>query len=34
MVWSHGYTDRLTLSSDGSRLEGTNGFVRVWGNRM
>lgn len=33
MHWSHGYTDRLRLSGDGSHLEGTNGFVTVSGNR-
>ena len=24
IVWSHGYTDDLTLAADGSRLEGKN----------
>ena len=31
--WSHGFTDRLTLSTDGNHLTGTNGIVAVWGNR-
>ena len=33
MHWSHGYTDRLTLSRDGSHLEGTNGIIAVTGDR-
>lgn len=33
MRWSHGYTDRLSLSQDGTHLQGTNGFVTVSGNR-
>jgi hypothetical protein len=33
MVWSHGYKDRLSLSADGNHLEGTNGHIRVFGNR-
>lgn len=33
MHWSHGYTDRLTLSRDGTHLEGTNGTVTVSGDR-
>ncbi len=33
MVWSHGFTDRLTISSDGNRLSGSNGFVTVSGHR-
>jgi hypothetical protein len=33
MVWSHGYKDRLALSPDGNHLEGTNGHIRVFGNR-
>ena len=33
MVWSHGFTDRLTLSADGTHLAGTNGFTRVFGDR-
>jgi hypothetical protein len=33
MHWSHGYTDRLTLSRDGTHLEGTNGFITVTGDR-
>lgn len=33
MHWSHGYTDRLSLSQDGSHLQGTNGLVTVSGNR-
>ncbi len=33
MRWSHGYTDRLRLSRDGTHLEGTNGFVTVSGDR-
>jgi hypothetical protein len=33
MHWSHGYTDRLTLSRDGTHLEGTNGTVTVTGDR-
>lgn len=33
MHWSHGYTDRLRLSRDGTHLEGTNGFVTVTGDR-
>lgn len=32
--WSHGFTDRLTLSSEGTHLEGTNGVVTVTGDRM
>lgn len=31
--WSHGFTDRLTLSADGNHLTGSNGVVAVWGNR-
>jgi hypothetical protein len=33
MLWSHGYTDRVTLSRDGTHLEGTNGFNAVSGDR-
>lgn len=33
MIWSHGYTDRLTLSRNGTHLEGTNGFNAVSGDR-
>lgn len=33
MLWNHGYTDRLSLSRDGSHLQGTNGFVTVSGDR-
>lgn len=33
MRWSHGYTDRLSLSQDGTHLQGTNGFVTVSGSR-
>jgi len=33
MFWSHGYTDRLTLSRDGTHLEGSNGFGGVSGDR-
>jgi tetratricopeptide (TPR) repeat protein len=34
LIWSHGYTDTLTLSPDGLRLEGTNNKgMRVWGRR-
>ena len=33
-VWSHGFTDRLTLSGGSSHLAATNGFTRVWGNRL
>ncbi len=33
MHWSHGYTDRLTLSRDGTHLEGTNGVITVTGDR-
>ncbi len=33
MHWSHGYTDRLTLSRDGTHLEGSNGSVTVSGDR-
>jgi hypothetical protein len=35
MLWSHGYTDRLTLSRDGTHLEGSNsnGFDGVSGDR-
>jgi hypothetical protein len=33
MHWSHGYTDRLTLSRNGTHLEGTNGSVTVTGDR-
>ena len=33
MRWSHGYTDRLSLSQDGTHLQGTNGFITVSGNR-
>lgn len=33
MHWSHGYTDRLSLSQDGTHLQGTNGFVTVSGSR-
>lgn len=33
MHWSHGYTDRLRLLRDGTRLEGTNGFITVTGDR-
>jgi hypothetical protein len=33
MHWSHGYTDRLTLSRDGTHLEGTNGMITVTGDR-
>ena len=33
IVWSHGYTDRLTLSPDGNRLSGTNGIIAVSGKR-
>ncbi|MDE2379277.1 hypothetical protein [Bradyrhizobium sp.] len=33
MHWSHGYTDRLRLSQDGTHLEGTNGFITVTGNK-
>jgi hypothetical protein len=33
MHWSHGYTDRLRLTRDGTHLEGTNGFVTVTGDR-
>lgn len=29
MHWNHGYTDRLTLSRDGTHLEGTNGSGTV-----
>jgi hypothetical protein len=33
IVWSNGYNDRLSLSADGNHLEGTNGFIRVFGDR-
>ncbi len=33
MFWSHGWTDRLTLSPDGTSLNGTNGLIPVWGRR-
>jgi hypothetical protein len=33
MHWSHGYTDRLQLSRDGTHLEGTNGYITVTGNK-
>ncbi len=33
IMWSHGYTDRLTLSPDGNRLSGTNGIIAVSGKR-
>ncbi len=33
MRWSHGYTDRLSLSQDGAHLQGTNGFITVSGSR-
>ena len=33
MHWSHGYTDRLKLSRDGTHLEGSNGSVKVTGDR-
>ena len=33
IVWSNGYNDRLSLSSNGDHLEGSNGFVRVFGDR-
>lgn len=33
MFWSHGWTDRLTLSPDGVSMKGTNGLVPVWGRR-
>ncbi len=33
MHWNHGYTDRLSLSQDGTHLQGTNGFVTVSGSR-
>ena len=33
MHWSHGYIDRLTLSRNGTHLEGTNGSVTVTGDR-
>lgn len=33
MHWSHGYTDRLRLSRDGTHLEGTNGYITVTGDR-
>jgi hypothetical protein len=33
MHWSHGYVDRLTLSADGNNLSGSNGLIRVWGQR-
>jgi len=26
LFWSHGYTDQLTLSGEGTHLKGTNGF--------
>jgi hypothetical protein len=33
-IWSHGYTDRLTLSEGGKRLSGKNNLgVPVWGTR-
>jgi len=32
--WSHGYTDRLSLSADGTRLSGSNNVgIPVWGTR-
>jgi hypothetical protein len=34
MHWSHGYTDRLRLSRDGTHLEGTNGSVTGSGDRV
>lgn len=33
MNWSHGYTDRLQLSRDGTHLQGTNGLITVSGDR-
>jgi hypothetical protein len=33
LVWSHGFTDRLTLSPDGNNLDGSNGMIRVTGTR-
>jgi hypothetical protein len=33
MLWSHGFTDRLTLSPDGMHLSGTNGLMTVTGDR-
>jgi hypothetical protein len=33
MHWSHGYTDQLKLSRNGTHLEGTNGTVVVTGDR-
>ena len=33
MHWSHGFTDRLTLSRNGTHLEGTNGHGIVTGDR-
>jgi hypothetical protein len=33
MLWSHGATDRLTLSPDGMHLSGTNGLMTVTGDR-
>jgi hypothetical protein len=34
IFWSHGFVDRLTLSSDGNHLTGSNGIIPVWGNRI
>jgi hypothetical protein len=34
MFWKSGWTDRLTLSSDGNHLEGTNGLSTVTGDRQ
>lgn len=33
MHWSHGYTDRLQLSQDGTHLSGTNGYITVSGDK-
>jgi hypothetical protein len=33
MFWSHGFTDRLSLSRDGTHLEGSNGIIAVTGDR-
>jgi hypothetical protein len=33
ITWSNGYNDRLSISADGNHLEGTNGMIRVFGDR-
>jgi hypothetical protein len=34
VLWSHGYTDRLTLAPEGTHLSGTNGFMSVTADRL